>query len=96
MPKQAEEKPDCIPQQGPVATKCSTQLDPLRHYVLRTLRRPPNLFAVQVHHLWGDQYRVNVLVGPDASSITIPHSYFVSMDSHGTFVGSEPMVTKKY
>lgn len=97
MPNQAEDKPKSIPQQeAPAVPERSTQPDAIREYVLRTLGRPPNLFAVQVHYLWGDQYRVNVLVGQDASSVTIPHSYFVSMNSHGTFLGSQPRVTKAY
>jgi hypothetical protein len=97
MPKQAEDKPKGIPQpEAPAVIERSTQSGAIREYVLRTLGRPPNLFAVQVHHLWGDQYRVNVLVGQDASSVTIPHSYFVSMNSHGTFLGSQPRITKEY
>jgi hypothetical protein len=78
------------------AEKRPDQADAVRDHVLGALGRPPDLFAVQVHYLWGNQYRVNVVVGKDVTSVTIPHSYFLSMDSHGRFLASQPTITREY
>ena len=37
-----------------------------------------------VRRLWPGNYRVNVLVGPDAATTTIAHSFFLSADDEGT------------
>jgi hypothetical protein len=51
---------------------------------------------VQVRPLWDAYYRVNVLVGPDAASATIPHSYFVVADGDGNVLESSPKVRRQY
>lgn len=65
-------------------------------YVIRNLGYPANLFAVQVRRLWEDHYRVNVLVGTDATSVTIRHSYFLVMGSDGTCLSSKPAIIREY
>ena len=65
-------------------------------YVLRTLGRPADLFRVDVRRLWGDRYRVNVLVGSDASAVTIAHSYFVVADESGAVQATEPPLARRY
>ncbi len=85
------------PQQGLQAKHAATsEDDAIGAYVMRNLGRPPNLFAVQVHQLWEDHYRVNILVGEDAASVTIPHSYFLVMDSEGSCLSSTPALTREY
>ena len=65
-------------------------------HVLVTLGQPDNLYHVQVRRLWKDHYRVNVLVGPDATSVTCAHSYFLVADRDGTIVASTPSITREY
>ena len=64
--------------------------------VLHTLGEPGGLHLMQVRHLWGDHYRVNVLVGENAASTRIAHSYFLVADSAGQIVTSNPNIIKRY
>jgi hypothetical protein len=90
MPQQSENQ---VPQsQKPSPT---AQSDAVGENVLRALGRPQNLFAVQVRPLWGDHYRVNVLVGADVTSIKIAHSYFLTVGLDGS-LRSEPAITATY
>jgi hypothetical protein len=66
----------------------------IRGQVLRALGRPAGLFRVEVRRLWENHYRVNVFVGPDAASVTIPHSYFVVADAAGTVTASTPALRR--
>ena len=45
---------------------------------------------IQVHLLWDNHYRVNVLVGDAALSVTIARSYFLIVDGAGKIVASTP------
>jgi hypothetical protein len=64
--------------------------------VLDTLGQPGDLYRVQVRPLWGDCYRVNVLVGADATSTRVAHSYFLQVDGGGNVVAATPPITKRY
>ena len=64
--------------------------------VMHLLGRPANLYHVQVRPLWKGRYRVNVLVGPDATSVTCAHSYFVVADGDGNIILSNPKITREY
>lgn len=68
----------------------------IRAGVLTALGRPAGLFRVAVVPLWGDNYRVNVVTGDDASSVRIPNSYFVTADDRGNILGSTPLIQKQY
>jgi hypothetical protein len=68
----------------------------IEKHVVRTLGRPGDLQRVQVRRLWDDRYRVNIVVGVDAASARIPHSYFLVVDSAGNIVASNPEITKQY
>ena len=68
----------------------------IEKHVMRTLGRPGNLQRVQVRRLWDDRYRVNVIVGLDSTSTTIPHSYFLVVDSDGNITASNPKIAKLY
>jgi len=65
-------------------------------HVIGTLGQPGDLHQVQVRPLWEDHYRVNVLVGLDASSVKVVHSYFLETDGAGNIVASTPTITKQY
>jgi hypothetical protein len=65
-------------------------------WVLQTLGEPAGLHGVQVRRLWEGHYRVNVLVGADAASAKVAHSYFLTADGDGDIVGSTPKITKQY
>jgi len=65
-------------------------------HVMHTLGQPGDLYKLQVRRLWQDRYRVNVLTGPDASSIKIAHSYYLVVDAEGGIVASTPAITKQY
>ena len=45
---------------------------------------------MQVRLLWEDHYRVNILVGLDAASAKVAHSYLVTADSDGNIVAATP------
>lgn len=65
-------------------------------WVLHTLGEPADLYAVQVRPLWDDRFRVNVLVGPNAASARVAHSYFVVASRDGDIVTSTPEIKKRY
>ena len=65
-------------------------------YVMDALGRPGDLHRVQVRGLWQDHYRVNVLIGVDAASAKVAHSYFLVADSAGTIIASTPKIRKEY
>jgi hypothetical protein len=64
--------------------------------VLLALGQPDNLQKVQVRPLWDAYYRVNVLVGADAASVTVAHSYFLMADGTGDIISSVPRITRQY
>lgn len=65
-------------------------------HVLHALGQPGDLHSVQVRPLWGDHYRVNVLVGVDATSTKVAHSYFLVADSGGNISAATPKITRQY
>jgi hypothetical protein len=68
----------------------------LRRHVLRDLGEPGDLLRVQVQRLWEEHYRVNVLVGADAASARIAHSYFLVVDGAGHISACTPEITRRY
>lgn len=64
--------------------------------VIHTLGQPGDLHLVQVRHLWEDRYRVNVLVGAEAASAKVLHSYFLVADLDGNIIESAPKITRQY
>jgi hypothetical protein len=64
--------------------------------VMHALGKPPNLYAVQVRNLWLDNLRVNVLVGEDATSVLVAHSYFLTVSGDGNILSSNPKITRLY
>jgi hypothetical protein len=64
--------------------------------VLHALGQPGDLHLVQVRHLWEVHFRVNVLVGVDAASAKVAHSYFLEADLEGNIMESSPKITRRY
>lgn len=65
-------------------------------HVFQNLGQPGHLQSLQVRHLWNDKYRVNVLLGVNAASANVAHSYFMSVDNDGRIISSTPLITKLY
>lgn len=68
----------------------------VRDNVLAALGRPADLRRVQVKRVFGDNYRVNVFVGPDVASVTIAHSYFLTADGDGKILSCCPPIARAY
>ncbi|HLJ93299.1 MAG TPA: hypothetical protein VKU02_08925 [Gemmataceae bacterium] len=68
----------------------------IAHGVINALGQPGNLHRVQVRPLWQDHFRVNVLVGGDALSARIAHSYFLVADGDGNIIAATPKIAKQY
>ena len=64
--------------------------------VIQAVGRPPDLFGVSAVWLWGNHFRVNIRTGTDASSVLIPHSFFVTADEDGNVLASVPRLARVY
>jgi hypothetical protein len=64
--------------------------------VVHILGKPQDLHQVQVRKLWGNYFRVNVLIGLDAASVRVANSYFLKADGEGNIVESTPTITRQY
>lgn len=60
------------------------------------LGKPADLQMVQVRRLWGDCYRVNIIVGKDLVSTRIANSFFLVVDKSGNIVEANPKIAKQY
>jgi hypothetical protein len=64
--------------------------------VMHALGRPPDLRVVHVRHLWLDRFRVNVILGPDASAVRVGHSYYLTVGEDGGILSASPKITRVY
>jgi hypothetical protein len=64
--------------------------------VVHLLGKPEGLRQVQVRPLWGNFFRVNVLIGADAASFRVANSYFLRADGAGNIVESTPKITRPH
>src|SRR5437763_419658 len=64
--------------------------------VLEALGHPPKPYRIQVRRVWGDNYRVNVFVGPDVASFTVAHSFFLNADGDGKILAACPPLVRAY
>jgi hypothetical protein len=64
--------------------------------VMSALGKPPDFRRVTVVKLWGNQFRVNVLTGGDATSSRVAHSYFLTAADDGRVLDSEPAIARLY
>ncbi|HZU36447.1 MAG TPA: hypothetical protein VFA18_11090 [Gemmataceae bacterium] len=92
--------PPSQPQQAKPHTEHARQTKQLHamigHQVIQTLGQARNLHKLQVHHLWGHCYRVNIVVGKDPLSVKIAHSFFLEVDGEGNILTSTPRITRHY
>ena len=63
--------------------------------VITLMGVPEGLNKVQVRRLWENYYRVNILTGPDASSVKVSSSFFLQADGEGNIVTSSPKIMKQ-
>jgi hypothetical protein len=70
--------------------------DTIGRHVINALGQPGDPHRVHVRQLWENRYRVNILLGVDAASARIAHSYFLVTDGHGNIVESAPEITRQY
>jgi hypothetical protein len=63
-------------------------------HVSHTLKDDSGLCRVQVRPLWGNFYRVNVLVEEQTGSVKIPHSFFLEADGDGNIIESTPKIPR--
>jgi len=77
-------------------SEASQLLARIGRQVLQALGEPSGLRAINVRPLWDDHYRVNVLIGRDATSATIAHSYFLKADGTGHVVTAVPEIMRRY
>ena len=68
----------------------------IEQHVMRALGPPEGLHRVQIRPLWDHYLRVNVLVGADAVSAKVVHSYFLVTDDLGKVVASMPKIVRHY
>ncbi len=68
----------------------------IRKGVLNSLGSPAGLYRVAVLELWKGHYRVNVMTGPDSTSVRIVNSYFVETDEGGNILRSMPPIKREY
>jgi hypothetical protein len=72
------------------------RLDAIVRSVMDTLGRPANFLKATVRPVSGDNYRVNVVTGPDPAAARIAHSFFVAADKNGSVTRSTPAIRKCY
>lgn len=70
--------------------------DRIREQVINALGKPIDLRTVQVLKVWGNNYRVNVLVGVNAGSVRVANSYFLKIGNDGSLITATPEITKQY
>ena len=70
-------------------------LKAIAEQVIHGLGKPAVPHVVQVRSLWGHFFRVNVLLGEDATRMKVAHSYFLKTDSEGLIVTSTPKIVKQ-
>jgi hypothetical protein len=92
MATQQEDKPNVDQEK-----KERRELDAIiGNHVISALGRPGDLYRVQVSPLWNDHFRANVLVGVDAASVKVGHSYFLVTDGEGNIIASTPKIIRRY
>jgi hypothetical protein len=92
MPAQPAKEND-----GESETRLRQQLQAIiGEQVMHRLGQPGGRARIQVHRLWKDTYRANVITGQDVGSSVVSHSYFLVADGEGNIVASTPRITKQY
>jgi hypothetical protein len=66
----------------------------VRDNFLAALGKVAGLHRIQIRRVFAYNFRVNVYTGPDAASLTITHSHFLSADANGKILGWCPPLAK--
>jgi hypothetical protein len=65
--------------------------------IMAALGRPTSFNRIDVHELWKDHYRVNIVIGEvDSFNWRIAHSYYVVADKDGKICATTPRLQKTY
>jgi hypothetical protein len=78
------------------ATMSVDLCDGIRRQILAELGRPPEFLRLSVRRVTRENYRVNVVVGPDVSAARIAHSFFVAVDDLGKVMATTPKIARMY
>jgi hypothetical protein len=84
------------PRKGREGPDGEQQENLIRGHVLRALGEPDGLGRVQVRSLWGNYYRVNVILGDDPGCAKIVRSYFLETDGAGHVVESTSAIVREH
>src|SRR5215471_11045897 len=82
-------------QKNRAVDKCEAMKVLIAEQVVNLLGKPEGLHQVQVRPLWGNYFRVNVVIGLDAASVRVANSYFLKADDEGNIVESTPKITRQ-
>jgi len=74
----------------------SRRLAAIAQSVMDTLGKPIDFLKATVRPVTGDNFRVNVVIGPNAGSARIAESFFVTADADGKVTNSIPAIQKCY
>jgi hypothetical protein len=66
----------------------------LGRHVLHALGQAGPLYRVEVHRLWKEHYRVNVLVSAGTALVRIARSYFLVTDGDNNVLACTPALTQ--
>ncbi len=64
--------------------------------VMAALGRPADFLRITVRRVSSENYRVNVVAGPDISAARIVNSFFITADESGTITSASPKIVKQY
>jgi hypothetical protein len=70
--------------------------DGICRHVLHGLGRPLGFLRITARQITEENYRVNVVVGPDLATASIAHSFYVTVDSAGKVTASCPLIVRNY
>ncbi len=68
----------------------------IRSQVVHSLGTPDDMLKVQVYPVGNANFRVNVVVGKNASAARIADSFFLTADEDGNIVASSPKIARLY
>jgi hypothetical protein len=82
--------------EDPAKRAAGKRLTGIVRLVMEKLGQPAQFLRVTARPVSGDNFRINVVVGPDVASARIAHSFFVTAHEDGTIRASVPPITKCY
>src|SRR6185369_3312750 len=92
--RQASKEESALRHFGDAADECLDAV--INEQVLHALGRPPDMVGVQIRKVWQGHYRVNVLLGRDAASVHVGHSYYLTVSDDGGILSARPSIDRVY